>query len=265
MYACGAAEETRPQGPAATLPFGPLSGTGMEPRQGTMPSLEEIVSGVSIPAVEKIWVEQSILLLAIPSQRYTAELLAFPGTGVGAMQALQQGDLDILIGSGFVSELHSLQPVGLLHVNGRQVSPLEPYGYTRILGFNDEGLGVVHRSVYQRELFDSALQLGPGIIEQGKLDISEKDLLRPRFFRSFVALCHDKTVVGITTAPYHLRTLGEALLTAFDERTWHCQEVINLAGDRQAVLVAAGNGGSLFFHGDVQAHKVTLIGFRRRW
>ena len=66
-------------------------------------------------------------------------------------------------------------------------------------------------------MFTSALQVGPGIVERGKLDISERDLERPKYFRTFVATCATRTLIGASQAPMHLHTLGKRLLAYLKE------------------------------------------------
>lgn len=189
-------------------------------------------------------------------------IITFPHEGISVQQAMNTSDATIVLGSGFVSEAHSLEPVGLLRVNDVQLSPLAPYGYTRIVGLNEREAGVVHRKTYERNMFVSALQAGPGIIEQGVLDISERDLERPKYYRSFLALCGDGLSVGISTQPTNLHTLGKALVSLFEKENLNCPEVVNLAGDRQAVLaVRADDGEGYFFHGDIITNKVTLFTF----
>ena len=189
-------------------------------------------------------------------------IITFPHEGISVQQAMNTSDATIVLGSGFVSEAHSLEPVGLLRVNDVQLSPLAPYGYTRIVGLNEREAGVVHRKTYERNMFVSALQAGPGIIEQGVLDISERDLERPKYYRSFVALCGDGLSVGISTQPTNLHTIGQALISLFEKESLDCPEVVNLAGDRQAVLaVRSGEDGGYFFHGDITTNKVTLFSF----
>ncbi len=203
----------------------------------------------------------SMLILAVNPQAFEPQLIAAPGEGISARDAIQRFNLQLVIGSGFVSTMHSLQPVGLLQLEGRTLSPIETHGYTRILGVSDHGLGVVHRQAYERDIFHSALQAGPGIIEKGQLDISERDLQRPTYFRSFIGLCADVWLAGISFKPVHLRTLGEELLAFTQTQAWQCQEVVNLAGDRQAVLMLRNGQQSLDYHGDINTHKVSLLGF----
>ncbi len=206
--------------------------------------------------------DQRLLLMELAASAFEPSLIVAPGEGVSAAQALEQDDLTLVIGSGFVTEAHSLEPVGLLQHEGTALNPVQVHGYTRILGINDQGLGVIHRKDYQRDLFHSALQVGPGIVEAGQLDISERDFKRPRYFRSFVAVCENSWLVGVSLAPTHLRTLGELLLADVTAREAGCDEVVNLAGDRQAVLAVALPENRLFAHGDARTYKVSLLGFR---
>ncbi len=203
-----------------------------------------------------------LLLLELDPEQFNARILAAPSSGIAAVDAMQSENFTVLIGSGFVSELNSLAPVGLLQVDGETLNPVQGYGYTRILGINDTGLGVVHRKDYQRALFHSALQAGPGIVENAELDISVRDLERPKYFRSFVGLCSSRWVVGISLEPSHLRTLGQAFLEYAANQNWQCHEVVNLAGDRQAVLMLKAANGDLLYHGDPNTYKVSLIGFQ---
>ena len=166
-----------------------------------------------------------------------------------------------------------MEPIGLLQQQGTVLSDVEQHGYTRILGIT-EGAGyrlllpsarfrVVHRSAWKPELFSSALQAGPGIIEQGKLDISERDLTRARYFRSFVAACGNDTLIGASLVPTHLYTLGGALVEFLAESDLTCPEVVNLAGDREAVLLVRHKNNGAFL-GNPEPRKASLIGFRRR-
>jgi len=185
--------------------------------------------------------------------------------GVTAGDAMARFDLRLIIGSGFVSELNSLSPVGLLQMNGSVLSELQRYGYTRILGVRSEGLGVVASREYHIGMFTSALQVGPGIVEEGKLDISERDLERPKYFRTFVATCGTRTLIGASQVPMHLHTLGKRLLEYLVEVELTCDEVVNLAGDREVILAMATDDESrLVYFGHPNTAKASLLGFRRR-
>ena len=189
------------------MPFGSLPGTDADMRK--------LVSDNNTQGIQAHFVggdEQSLLLLHIDSKVMEPVLMGIPTKGISAHDAMLENNLTVVIGSGFVAELQTLQPVGLLQIEGETLSPVQGHGYTRILGINEEGIGVVHREDYQRDLFHSALQAGPGIIEQGELDISERDLQRPKYFRSFIAVCDSGWLAGVSLAPSHLRTLGQTLL-----------------------------------------------------
>jgi len=119
---------------------------------------------------------------------------------------------------------------------------------------------VAHRSEWPVERFSSALQAGPGIVEEGELDISERDLSRQKYFRSFVAECGERSIVGATLVPMHLYTLGSELVEFFAARSLDCREVVNLAGDRESVLLVR-NSKEVAFLGDPVPAKAGLIGF----
>ncbi len=260
-------------GPATSVPSGVLQGSQ---------SWQEALASTLPDGVQALVIEHAtspLLLLALDPLQVEPVLVAAPGSGLAASAALSQYNLKVLVGSGFVAELHSLQPVGLLQVDGETLNPVEGHGYTRILGIRDQGrdqsrdqgrnhvgnqsIGVVHKDAYQRNLFHSAMQVGPGIIEEGLLDISERDLERPKYFRSIVAVCEARWVVGVSLQPAHLYTLGQTLLEVFDEQGWQCSEVVNLAGDREAVAMLQSQAGKIY-HGDPDTYKASLLGFRPR-
>lgn len=230
-------------------------------------SFKELLDTASVEGITPHWVLKNetafILLLEIDPSRFTPRVTAVPQKGIAAADALATDGLALIVGSGYTTNAKSLNPVGLLKQNGQQLSPLEPHGYTRILGFTGEGLAVVHRSAYQPDLFNHALQLGPGIIEAGALDISERDLQRPRFYRSFIGLCDAHWIAGVSLAPTNLYTLGRLVLDLFKEKNWQCTELVNLAGDQQAVLALRSSSGEIIFHGDIHAPKASFIGFSR--
>jgi hypothetical protein len=253
------------------------NGCGVEPLSEDFPSatlrtspesIESFQTGLkssNINGVDSHWLETSpLLLLAMDPAIFEPHLIASPDKGVSALSALKNDGLQIVIGSGYSTNANNFKPVGLLKADSVQLNPLEPYGYTRILGFNDDEFGVVHRNAYQQELFTDALQVGPGIIEQGKLDISEKDLQRPKYFRSVVALCDQRWVLGVSLEPMNLRTLGVDLISFFDKEKLVCSEVINLAGDRQAVIAVKLSDGSIAYHGEAHVRKISFLGFKPR-
>ena len=212
--------------------------------------------------------EPSMLVLEIDLTLFEPVLVGIgidTPEGISAGDAITRFDLSLVIGSGFVTELNSLSPVGLLQINGSVLSELQRYGYTRILGVRSEGIGVVASREYHTGMFESALQVGPGIVEEGLLDISERDLQRPEYFRTFVATCGTRTLIGASQVPMHLHTLGKRLLEYLAEVDLSCDEVVNLAGDREVLLaMAADDHSRLVYFGHLNTAKASLLGFRRR-
>lgn len=223
------------------------------------------VAGTRVHLVEHDG-QPALLLIEVDLDRFEPLLVGTDGgrhPGVSAEQAIAAFRLELVIGSSFVSELHSLAPVGLLQIEGRIVSELQGHGYTRILGVRADGLGVVASREYHRGMFESAMQVGPGVVEEGVLDISERDLARPKYFRTFVGTCGPKAIIGASQVPMHLYTLGQRFLEFVATIGASCDEVVNLAGDREAVLAAA-NGSRMVYFGHPQTAKAALLGFRRR-
>ena len=264
LVACGQpASNLKPSGPATQLPSGAI------PEHNTsnnkLSFLDNLraseLPGLTLHLLPDDQSPQSIVL-ALPHDELEPLIVGHPEVGISPRSAFASDDLKILLGSGYVSQSRSLEPVGLLQVEGATLSPVQVHGYTRILGINDVDMGVVHRSEYTQGLFHSAIQAGPGIIEGGDLDISERDLKRPMYFRSFIGLCDDAWIAGISLEPVHLRTLGEQLVNLFQRESLNCTEVVNLAGDKQAVMMLTLSDGRILYHGDINAHKVTLLGFK---
>ena len=224
-----------------------------------------LIDTLQLSGIDVIWLADETgaeigLMAEIDATQLSPNLIAAPGTGISVTEAMTREDRKVIVGSGFISEADTFKPVGLLKVEGSELSPLEPYGYTRILGFDETGFAVVHRKDYDPTLFSSALQAGPGIVEQGLLDISVRDLQRPTYYRSFVVLCADRMRIGVSTSPVHLHTLGKALVRFSELHRLNCPEVINLAGDTQAVF-AIRNEDGFIYHGDINSRKVTLLSF----
>ena len=253
LGSCSDSETQRPTG----LP------SGAEPPSAQ--SFAELVRETKLSGVQFHWLSRDqiayALVLEIESAQYQPTLYAAPLEGITAMDVLHQNQLTVVLGSGYTAHAESLEPVGLLTVAGQELSPLAPYGYTRILGFGPDQAEVVHRSDYDPDRFANALQLGPGIIEQGKLDISQQDLKRPRYYRSFAALCDHGWLVGLTITPSHLHTLGTDLLKLFAAQSMNCPEVVNFAGDRQAVIVIK-TPEQVLYHGETHSPKASLLGFK---
>lgn len=250
-----------------------------------MATMRSLAQGQGLPFYELPGPEGSIAaMLAVDLRRYEPLLLTEkpasstePTKGIRPRSAIGRDRMVVVVGSSFVSQVRAMTPIGLLHHRGETLQSIDQHGYTRILGIVNtqdaapnqpttnapQQFVVRHRSDWQPELFRSALQAGPGIIEQGALDISERDLQRAKYFRSFVAECGNTAVVGASLVPVHLYTLGQSLVAFFAAHNLACNEVVNLAGDRESVLLLRSDTQAAYL-GDPQPHKVGLIGFRQR-
>lgn len=261
-------DEPASDGPAERVPAGmsvlPASPVGDDtlPPGALARAFSELeVDGAGVRLIERG--DDALLLVGVALDAFEPVLIGGRSGGVTAADAL--GEARVVVGSGFVSHVSSLSPVGLLQIDGEILSEMQPYGYTRVLGLRSDSLGVLGHREFHRGMYPSAVQLGPGIVEKGLLDISERDLARPRYLRAFVATCGGTALAGVSLRPMHLHTLGLQLLEYFEQAGLVCDEVVNLAGDREAVLAMAAPGGDRFaYFGHPQTAKATLIGFRAR-
>jgi len=179
--------------------------------------------------------------------------------GVIPEDMLRDDALALLIGSGFVSELMALTPLGLLQIDGEVVSRIQRHGYTRVLGIGENRLGVVDHLQYERGLFDSALQAGPGVIEAGNLDISPRDMERQPYFRALVGTCGDEALFVASLTPMHLHAVGVALLRYAAGNGMECDEVVNLAGDREALMALRFADGRVLFIGNPRTSRAAVL------
>ena len=258
-----AADPPAQSAPSGTLLF-PASMTrnsSLKPR-----ALAQAFSGLGVAGVRVELIDEEdapLLLLRVALDQFEPVVIGGGAGGVTAAGALKEAG--IVVGSGFVSHVSSLTPVGLLQIDGNMLSEMQPHGYTRVLGVRPDSIGVLGHREFHRGMYDSAIQLGPGIVEKGLLDISERDLKRPRYLRAFLATCGSTALVGVSLRPMHLYSLGQRLLAFFRAAGLVCDEVVNLAGDREAVLAMAAPGGERFaYAGHPQTAKASLVGFKAR-
>jgi len=253
------------QQPAERVPTGHIS-QGFTEQALEPDALYTAFAALALPGTEVSRLaagpDEQMLLVKIQLDAFEPVLLG-GGRGLSALQALES--VQLVVGSGFVSQINSLAPVGLLQIDGRTLSDLQVHGYTRILGIRPEGLGVLGHREFHAGMYDSALQVGPGVVEQGLLDITERDLTRTKYLRTFVATCGRIAVVGATQRPMHLFTLGQRLLEFMQGDGMTCDEVVNLAGDREIILAMTSEDRSrTVYIWHPKTAKAALVGFKLR-
>lgn len=204
--------------------------------------------------------DAEVVLLHLPRSRFAPVIIGGGATGTGLV--IDDG-FSVVAGSGFVSEFNPVSPLGLLQIDGSVLSELTRHGYTRVLGIQNGTMRVISRSDFHHGLFESALQVGPGIVEQGELAINPTERNLPRYVRAFVATCADRWLIGVTQQPVHLYDLGGGLIDHFASEAIDCDEVVNLSGDREALLLAtSADRGSIAYFGNPTLPKASLIAFR---
>lgn len=216
-------------------------------------------SGTAV-AVHTPGVRTSLVVAHLMRAEFESVIL---GANTVALDALIDGGYTLVVGSGFVSVFDPVSPLGLLQLDGIVQSELTPHGYTRILGVRDGELSIIGRRDYHPGLFESAIQVGPGVVERGKLDIRPQERELPAYIRAFVATCDDRWLVGIAQAPMHLYDVGESLVAYFADNSLACDEAVNLSGDREALLaLISDDRQSIAYFGNPTLPKASVVAFR---
>ena len=217
-------------------------------------------SGNAHLAVVAVGPDAEVVAAHLPREHFDAAIL---GLDVTALDALAGDGHAMVVGSGFVSVFNPVSPLGLLQLGGEVKSELTRHGYTRILGVTSGDLAVIGRRNYHPGLFESAIQVGPGIVQNGRLDILQRERDLPPYLRAFVATCEDRWLAGVSQSPMHLYDLGERLLAHFDAEGLVCDEVVNLSGDREALLaIRSEDGASIAYFGNPTLPKASVVAFR---
>ncbi len=204
----------------------------------------------------------TLLLAHVPHALFEPVIL---GVDTTPLDALLHDGYTLVVGSGFVSVFDPVSPLGLLQLNGEVRSELTPHGYTRVLGVRDGELSIIGRRDYHRGLFESAIQVGPGVVEKGRLDILPRERELPPYIRAFVATCTDRWIGGIAQAPMHLYDVGASLVAYFAANGLDCDELVNLSGDREALLAhISDDRGSIAYFGNPTLPKASVVAFRQR-
>ena len=186
------------------LPLGRARLDGVLPTERLLAALEDAqTDGLVRHVIPQADGSPGVILMELDLNAFEPEVVGvgYPGDNVTAADALADRGLTLVVGSGFVARYHPLTPLGLLQIDGVEVSELQRHGYTRVLGVRDGRFGVVGRREFHRGLFESAVQAGPGVVEAGRLDINERELKLPTYLRSFVATCGDRANAACASTP----------------------------------------------------------------
>ena len=200
-----------------------------------------------------------LIVVQLPHAHFEATIL---GLGAVAVEALIEDSYTVVLGSGFTSVFNPVLPLGLLQIAGEIKSEPTPHGYTRILGASAGELRVIARDEFHSGLFEAAIQVGPGIVQNGRLDILQRERNLPAYIRAAVATCDDRWLAVIAQVRMHLYDLGERLLQYLEARNLRCAEVVNLSGDREALLaILSADGNSIVYFGDPTLPKASVVAF----
>ena len=225
-------------------------------QQGLLAALQ----GAGQPHLSVDEAEAGLIVVQLPRAHFEAAIL---GLGAVAVDTLRHDGYAVVLGSGFTNVFNPVQPLGLLQLAGEIKSPPAPHGYTRILGASAGELAVTARNDFHSGLFEAAIQVGPGIVQNGQLDILQRERQLPAYIRAAAAICEDRWLAVVAHTPMHLYDLGRRLLRYFEVHNLRCSEVVNLSGDREALLAIFGaDGNSIAYFGDPTLPKASIVAFR---
>ena len=85
----------------------------------------------------------------------------------------------------------------------------------------------------------------------------------PRTFAQQPLPADDRWLAVVAQTPMHLYDLGEWLLRYFEAGNLRCSEVVNLSGDREALLaIFDADGNSIAYFGDPTLPKASIVAFK---
>ncbi|MEZ5597963.1 MAG: hypothetical protein R3E84_16510 [Pseudomonadales bacterium] len=264
LMACSPSERERPQQAPATeltavLADGEVS-TSVDAASLDRLAASPVADGLTLHRVSDP--DGNLLIVVAELARFGTHIVGVGPQrrdGVVPLDLVEIPEVSLVIGSGFVSELLALTPLGLLQIDGEMISRIQLHGYTRVLGVGESRVGIVDHLQYERGLFDSAMQVGPGVIEAGRLDISERDMERPPYFRTLVGTCGEKALFVASLSPMHLHGVGRAVLAFASAHGLACDELVNLAGDREAILGLRLADGRALFIGNPRTSRAAIV------
>jgi uncharacterized protein YigE (DUF2233 family) len=181
--------------------------------------------------------------------------------GRSPYSSIVKGNAKLALGSGFVKSFSSLEPLGLLIIDGKELNPINNRGYSQIVGVSQGKLRILSLSDYKAfELeFEGAFQTGPGLIENGKIVVRPKE----KFYRrSWLALCEAKVLAGVTLEPVSLFSLAAFIADPELNGGFHCQRAVNLAGGGSEVLVIKADDGLITSFGNQRRRQASYVIFR---
>ena len=179
--------------------------------------------------------------------------------GHSASGVVSRGLADIVLGSGFVQQFVPPAPVGLLIVDGEQISAINPKGFDTIIAITTDRLRLVAKDDFNDKGVTGAIQTGPWLVRDGKTSQVETKGARSAT-RSFVCeMKNGELVLGITEDPVFLYDLARYLASS----EVSCLNATNLAGGGSEALVFKNKEGRQMY-GNARLRQASLIAFSTR-
>lgn len=241
-----------------------------EPRRspsGKHPETREPVPGIRLNEI-RIKGGGVAILAELDSTRFRPQVVGVTPeqpTGRSALGALNKNNADLVLGSGFLERFYPVTPLGLLVVDGVEISQLSRgRPLSAILAVRKQEIALIPRDAYRPVGTLGAIQTGPWLIQDGVVGISSREPeTRPPVTRAFFALCEQGVwLAGVTLDGVHLFHLANFLATPKANGGYACRQAVNLSGGgAEALVVRAREGGEPFLWGNANFRQASLIVF----
>ncbi len=232
---------------------------------GKQPDMREPAPGIRLSEMRINGARLAIA--AIDSARFQPKVVGVTpeeSAGRSPLGGLLKTNADLLLGSGFVEQFFPLTPLGLLVVDGVEISQLSPSGLSAILAIHEKRIALIRRDAYRPLGTLGAIQIGPWLIEDGVVRINPKEPeRRPPFTRAFFALCEQGVwLAGVTLDPVHLLHLATFLASPEANGGYACLQAANLSGGgAEALVVRARKTRDPYLYGNVNLRQASLVAF----
>jgi len=203
------------------------------------------------PGIERLAIpaalEGEFAAYRLAMAKITARVLAplRPGGSTVADLAKASGSI-LAVNGGFfwIKPDGALAPTGLLIVDGVKLAAMKACrACTGVLFADAEGLDIVRPARFRAKRgIESALQVGPMLIEQGREMTFKSD--GPAAPRTAVCIAGDTVIVVVAVRPMTLHGLAALLAAKHSDGGFDCPQAINLDGGSSSQLAADIGGAS---------------------
>lgn len=210
-------------------------------------------------------VQASLIVALIDPSQYNISIEGLDPKGYGTAIDNIITDCDLVLGAGFVKSFVPIIPLGLLKVENELITDIDfKSKYIGLILENNGELTFTSTRNYDQSPFRSGFQVGPIIISESKMTISERELKLKPYGRAFVGRTNNGAIViGISLTGMHLYELGNVLKEVLSHWEQNLNVLYNLSGGGSEGM-GLNLVDSIYRYGNTQLEHGSLIVFRKR-